>query len=265
MPKALPVAVLEAKKESDDPLKGMQQATRLCRHAALRREVRLCHQRPQVRRVRPLHELINGPFQFSDFPPHPDLTARYAKDSGIDLTRPEAAMLFQADSPAWSQSRYYQDAAIRAAFEKILLDGQAGKPPRVLLTLATGAGKTIIATNLLWRLAQAGQLPKPALFLCDRDELREQAYTKLKAAFGDNARIVETGRAATRRRTPASTSPPIKRWAGTMRKAVVSPASSPNTTARMPSASSSSTNATARPGASGRKCCGAIPTPSTSA
>jgi type I restriction enzyme R subunit len=28
--------------------------------------------------------------------------------------------------------------------------------------------------------AQAGQLPKPALFLCDRDELREQAYTKLK-------------------------------------------------------------------------------------
>ena len=44
----------------------------------------------------------------------------------------------------------------------------------------------------LWRLSQAGQLPKPALFLCDRDELREQAYTKLKAAFGDNARIVKT-------------------------------------------------------------------------
>ena len=32
----------------------------------------------------------------------------------------------------------------------------------------------------------------PALFLCDRDELREQAYTRLKAAFGDNARIVRT-------------------------------------------------------------------------
>ncbi|WP_291522931.1 DEAD/DEAH box helicase family protein [Acidithiobacillus sp.] len=62
----------------------------------------------------------------------------------------------------------------------------------MLLALATGAGKTIIATNLLWRMSQAGQLPKPALFLCDRDELREQAYAKLKAAFGDNARIVET-------------------------------------------------------------------------
>ena len=64
----------------------------------------------------------------------------------------------------------------------------------MLLTLATGAGKTIIATNLLWRLSQAGQLPKPALFLCDRDELREQGYTKLKAAFGDNVRIVKTER-----------------------------------------------------------------------
>ena len=103
-------------------------------------------------------------------------------------------MLFQADSPAWALSRYYQDAAIRAAFEKILADQQAGIQPRVLLTLATGAGKTIIATNLLWRMSQAGQLPKPALFLCDRDELREQAYTKLKAAFGDNARIVRTER-----------------------------------------------------------------------
>ena len=62
----------------------------------------------------------------------------------------------------------------------------------MLLTLATGAGKTIIATNLLWRMNQARQLPKPALFLCDRDELRGQAFIKLKAAFGDSARIVKT-------------------------------------------------------------------------
>jgi len=192
MPKALPVAVLEAKKEADDPLKGMQQARGYA--DTLRFDVKYVfatngHRYGEYDRFT---ELIDGPFQFSNFPAHPDLTARYAKDSGIDLTRPEAAMLFQADSPAWSQSRYYQDAAIRAAFAKLLRDEQAGKSPRVLLTLATGAGKTIIATNLLWRLAQAGQLPKPALFLCDRDELREQAYNKLSAAFRDNARIVRT-------------------------------------------------------------------------
>ncbi len=60
--------------------------------------------------------LQGGPFPFPDFPHHADLTARYARDSGIDLGKPEAAMLFQADSPAWSHSRYYQDAASYVAY-----------------------------------------------------------------------------------------------------------------------------------------------------
>lgn len=192
MPKSLPVAVLEAKRESADPLKGMQQAKGYA--DCSRHDVKYVfstngHQYAEFDAVTSLQ---GGPFPFAHFPAHPTLTARYAQDAGLDLARPEAAMLFQADSPAWALSRYYQDAAIRAAFEKILLDQHAGQPPRVLLTLATGAGKTIIATNLLWRMSQAGQLPKPALFLCDRDELRGQAYNKLKAAFGDNARIVKT-------------------------------------------------------------------------
>ena len=193
-PQPMPVAVLEAKKEAEDPLKGMQQARGYA--DTLRFDVKYVfstngHRYGEYDRFT---ELIGGPSQFCDFPSHPDLTARYCKDTGIDLTRPESAMLFQADSAAWSERRYYQDAAIRATFEKVLLDRQAGKPPRALLALATGAGKTILATNLLWRLSQAGQLPKPALFLCDRDELRGQAHTKLRAAFGDYARIVKTER-----------------------------------------------------------------------
>ena len=194
MPRALPVAVLEAKKEADDPLKGMQQARGYADTIRFKVKYVFSTNGHRYGEYDRFTELINGPFQFIDFPAHSDLTGRYAKASGIDLSKPEAAVLFQADSPAWSQSRYYQDAAIRATFEKILLDRQTGNLPRVLLALATGSGKTIIATNLLWRLAQAGQLPKPVLFLCDRDELREQAYTKLKAAFGDNARIVKTER-----------------------------------------------------------------------
>ncbi|MFM2055687.1 MAG: hypothetical protein RLY71_72 [Pseudomonadota bacterium] len=195
-PRSMPVAVLEAKKEADDPLKGMQQA-RGYADATLRFDVKYVfatngHLYGEFDRVSALYSPAALPL--ADFPSHAELTARYGRDSGIDLTQPAAAMLFQADSPAWSHSRYYQDAAIRAAFEKILRDRQAGQPPRVLLTLATGAGKTIIATNLLWRLSQAGQLPKPALFLCDRDELREQAHSKLQKAFGDNARIVRTER-----------------------------------------------------------------------
>ncbi len=194
MPKPLPVAVLEAKRESEDPLKGMEQAkgyadcTRFDVQYVFASNGHLYGEYDKPSGIQ------TGPHPLDDFPPHPDLCTRYAQDKGIDLNSPEAALLFQADSPAWSASRYYQDAAIRAAFEKIILERQAANAARVLLTLATGAGKTIIATNLLWRMAQAGLLPKPGLFLCDRDELREQAYTKLKAAFGGNARIVETVR-----------------------------------------------------------------------
>jgi type I restriction enzyme R subunit len=194
MPRPLPVAVLEAKKESEDPLKGMQQA----KSYADCQRFDVCYVFATNGRLYVDYDKLSGlqtePLPLADFPPHSDLCARYAKDKGIDLNRPEAALLFQADSPAWAQPRYYQDAAIRAAFEKIILERQAGHAPRVLLSLATGAGKTIIATNLLWRLERAEQLSKPALFLCDRDELREQAYSKLKAAFGGDARIVQTER-----------------------------------------------------------------------
>lgn len=196
MPKPMPIAVLEAKKEAEDPLKGMQQAKGYAKNQEDCRRFDVKYVFATNGHLYGEYDfftgLQEGPEPLEKFLTHTELTQRYARDSGIDLNKPEAALLFQSDSPAWSQTRYYQDAAIRAAFQKIILDQQAGKPPRVLLTLATGAGKTIIATNLLWRLSQAGALSKPALFLCDRDELREQAYTKLKAAFGDNARIVKT-------------------------------------------------------------------------
>lgn len=194
MPKSLPVGVLEAKKEKEDPLKGMQQAKGYADCKRFDVKYVFATNGHRYGEFDCVTNLQSGPFPFSEFPPHLELTVRYAQDTGIDISQPDAAMLFQADSSAWAQSRYYQDAAIRAAFEKIIICQQNNEPARVLLTLATGAGKTIIATNLLWRMSQAGQLPKPALFLCDRDELREQAYSKLKAAFGDNARIVKTER-----------------------------------------------------------------------
>lgn len=194
MPRPLPVAVLEAKQEAEDPLKGMEQAKGYADCQRFDVKYVFATNGRRYGEYDKVSSLQSGPFPFPDFPRHEDLTARYAKDTGIDINKQEAAMLFMADSPAYPQSRYYQDAAIRAAFEKILLCKQRGESARVLLSMATGSGKTIIAANLLWRLHEAERLPKPALFLCDRDELREQAYNKLKAVFGDNARIVETKR-----------------------------------------------------------------------
>jgi type I restriction enzyme R subunit len=192
MPKPLPVAVLEAKKEDEDPLKGMQQAKKYSECERLEVKYVFASNGHLYGEYDHFTKMQAGTFPLKDFISHDDLTARYAKDTGIDLGKPEAQILFMPDSPPWNRYRYYQDAAIRAAFEKILLKIQHSEDQRVLLSLATGAGKTIIATNLLWRLNEAGQLPKPALFLCDRDELRTQAYEKLSAAFGDNVRIVKT-------------------------------------------------------------------------
>lgn len=192
MEKPMPIAVLEAKKESEDPLKGMQQAKGYAACKRFDTQYVFSTNGHLYGEYDYTTNLQAGTFPFPDFPSHDELTERYKKDKGIDLTQLEAKMLFMPDSAAWSQSRYYQDAAIRAAFEKIIKCQQSKYPARVLLSLATGAGKTIIATNLLWRLHEAEQLAKPALFICDRDELREQAYNKLKAAFKDNARIVRT-------------------------------------------------------------------------
>ena len=187
----LPVAILEAKKEDEDPLKGMQQAKSYSECERFDAKYIFSTNGHRYAKFNKFTGEQTGPFPFADFPDHKRLTDCYHRHTGIKLDDPSANLLFQPDSPAYPESRYYQDAAIRAAFEKILQCEAKGEEARVLLSLATGSGKTIIAANLLWRLHEAERLPKPALFLCDRDELRGQGYTKLKAVFGDNARIVK--------------------------------------------------------------------------
>lgn len=191
-PKPLPVAILEAKREGEDPLKGMQQAKGYSECERFDAKYIFSTNGHLYAKFNKFTGVQTGPFPFADFPDHPRLTDCYHRQTGIKLDDPSALLLFQPDSPAYPETRYYQDAAIRAAFEKILQSEVKDEAARILLSLATGSGKTIIAANLLWRLHEAERLPKPALFLCDRDELRGQAYTRLKAVFGDNARIVET-------------------------------------------------------------------------
>ena len=70
--------------------------------------------------------------------------------------------------------------------EKIAKSEVAKQPKRALLSLATGAGKTFIAVNLLKRISDAGQLTR-AMFVCDRDELRTQALKAFQNAFGADA------------------------------------------------------------------------------
>ncbi|HCS29233.1 MAG TPA: restriction endonuclease subunit R [Spongiibacteraceae bacterium] len=91
------------------------------------------------------------------------------------------------------QPRYYQENAIHNTLEAI-----AGGRQRILLTLATGTGKTCIAFQTAWKLFQsrwslsAQQNPEAAkkrpriLFLTDRNVLANQAFNDF-GPFGEDA------------------------------------------------------------------------------
>lgn len=120
------------------------------------------------------------------FPTPIDLRQRYEEGIGISLESEKAKPLLIAYPGGEARRRYYQDAAIRAALERI-----AQGKKRLLLFLATGSGKTFIAVHLLKKIADAGQL-RHALFVCDRDELRSQGLLAFQKVFGANAAEVTT-------------------------------------------------------------------------
>lgn len=86
--------------------------------------------------------------------------------------------------------RFYQDIAVERA-----LDAIAQKQTRVLLTLATGTGKTFIAFQIAWKLFQSrwnlqydGKRRPRILFLADRNILADQAFNAF-SAFPDDALV----------------------------------------------------------------------------
>lgn len=100
-----------------------------------------------------------------------------------------AQVPFEDKSGTW-QARYYQHNAITNALEAIA----AGKN-RILLTLATGTGKTCIAFQIAWKLfhsrwtlARDSQRRPRILFLADRNILANQAYLDF-TAFPDDALV----------------------------------------------------------------------------
>jgi len=100
-----------------------------------------------------------------------------------------AQVPFEDRSGSWDV-RYYQDTAIQSVLEAVADDRQ-----RILLTLATGTGKTAIAFQIAWKLfhakwnlsRQPTRRPR-ILFLADRNILADQAYNSF-SSFADDARI----------------------------------------------------------------------------
>lgn len=100
-----------------------------------------------------------------------------------------AAIPFEDKSGSW-QLRYYQEIAVNNALEAL-----ANNQDRILLTLATGTGKTHIAFQIAWKLFQTrwnlkrdGSRRPRILFLADRNILADQAFNSF-SSFQDDALV----------------------------------------------------------------------------
>lgn len=188
----LAVAYIEAKAENKPPTQGLEQVKGY-QAAAQRLNVPFVYSTNGHLFIEYDHSTgqTSSPKPLSDFPTNEELRRRFEHHKGFDLESENARPLLIPYAGGEATRRYYQDAAIRATFEKLALPGEN----RALLSLATGAGKTFIAVNLLKRIADAGQL-KRALFVCDRDELRTQALAAFSNVFGSDVAEVEAARIA---------------------------------------------------------------------
>ena len=190
------LAVVEAKKESLSYTEGVRQAkdyaTRLqCRiaYATNGHDIyqidMLTGEESLVDDYMPPEQLWEHTFGSSSSTLEPGFASSWRKRF--------SAIPFDTKSGSWTP-RYYQENAINAALEVV---AQGGK--RILLTLATGTGKTAISFQIAWKLfnsrwnVSAQKTPdddgirRPRiLFLADRNILAGQAFNDF-GAFGQDA------------------------------------------------------------------------------
>jgi type I restriction enzyme R subunit len=112
------------------------------------------------------------------------------------------------DRGGYFQARYYQELAIER-----VLDAICQGRDRILLTLATGTGKTFIAFEIAWKLfysrwnlsGQPARRPR-ILFLADRNILANQAYNAFSAFPEDALQRIEPDEVRKKGRVPKNAS-----------------------------------------------------------
>ena len=145
------------------------------------------------------HDFLTGrDNDLIEFPKPDDLWQRLRAAEGIDDQTADRIL-----SPSYHLSgkspRYYQEISINRAVQAIL----QGKR-RLLLTLATGTGKTVIAFQICYKLwssrwNRTGEHRRPRiLYLADRNVLVDDPKDKIFTPFGD-ARWKIEGEAVTSR------------------------------------------------------------------
>ena len=194
------IAVVEAKEEGKSALSGLQQAKDYARDLGI-----AFAYSTNGRSIIEWDAFTNTTNEIDTFPKPDDLWERWRFNSGLDepprqadfdrrlgelrpiyhakdaSTRRRNPLLHAYAPPTVTRGkapRYFQETAIKEVLLRIMR-GQS----RILLTMATGTGKTFTAFQIVWKLIKSGWLQQKnngrsgrILFLADRVVLRNQAY-----------------------------------------------------------------------------------------
>ena len=183
-----PLAVVEAKAEYRRPGDGLQQAKD---YAAIL-DLTFAYATNG-------HGIVEFDFltgverDLAAFPRPAELWARLNAARGLALPLAQK-LLTAADQRSGRPPRYYQEIAISRAIAAIL----QGRD-RLLLTLATGTGKTVVAFQICWKIWQmrwtrAGEYRRPKiLYLADRAELIDDPKVKIFFPFDDALHKIASG------------------------------------------------------------------------
>ncbi len=185
-----PIAVVEAKASYATPGEGLQQAKEYAEILGLRFAYSTNG-----------HGIVEFDFatgierELTEFPTPEELWNRLQDDQSLTETESEQIL-----APAYHLSgkspRYYQEIAINRTIQAIAQSRQ-----RVLLTMATGTGKTVVAFQICWKLwnsrwNRTGEHRRPRiLYLADRNILVDDPMAKTFAPFGDARWKITGGRA----------------------------------------------------------------------
>jgi type I restriction enzyme R subunit len=184
----MPIAVVEAKPTYASPGEGLQQAKEYAEILGLKFAYAT-----NGRGIIEFDYLTGQEREVDAFAAPDELWSRLMASQGV---APDAAQRLLTPSYHLSgkSPRYYQEIAINRAVQAIL----QGKP-RVLLTMATGTGKTVVAFQICWKLSESrwnrtGEYRRPRiLYLADRNILIDDPKDKIFAPFGDARWKIEGG------------------------------------------------------------------------
>lgn len=182
----VPVAVVEAKREYAIPGKGLQQA----KNYAQLLDLPFAYSTNGKGIVEDDRDTSVENDKLASFPAPEELWSRYRAWKGITedpvadgLVVPFNRTLHNADGSV-KEPRYYQQTAINRSVAAIL-----GDKKRLLLTMATGTGKTFVSMQIVWKLWRSGWRPgrnPRVLYLADRTILIDQPQSDyFVPAFGE--------------------------------------------------------------------------------